>query len=189
MHSKAHVKVIVKKIYKYPKSMLSKDMYLDDARQKAAGDFINDITEIIHNDHEDISLDHFELDVIDNKGWDYQKNIDVPEKDAVRIKDVIELLARNDFEKKNGSKLDPLISPQFFDHYNTETDKFGNVLREEHWHLKNHIEDELYNLRDKYYYILDVLLKKDIPKKKKANNLAPHAIRWNPIGQEEDEIL
>src|ERR1700761_6057848 len=70
--SKALVRVKVVRVFEYPKSMLHRLLFLDDAKKKAYDDMQTVIDEIVNNDHAPLSANMFDYEAEEHIGYKYR---------------------------------------------------------------------------------------------------------------------
>lgn len=152
---KALVRVKVFKIFEYTKSMLHKDLFMQDAMSKARSDMQTFVDEITQNDHAQLNHDMFLYEAEEQLGYKFRGRQVFNEDDGskITIAKVAKMLSTSDMEKKHGP-LNHEQNPSLYEHVPEVTSKDGVVLKNEQYYMKDSIANELYNIYDGYFNIL-----------------------------------
>lgn len=152
--TKALVRVKVFKVFEYPKSMLHKLLFLDDATKKAREDMQVVVNEIVNNDHAVLSPDMFEYEAEEHVGYKFRER-QLPEEvgDKISLYKAAKALTTSKMEAKHGP-LNHETNPGLYEHEDEVRDTTGRVLREEIWYMHGEIEREFYAEHDQFVQIL-----------------------------------
>lgn len=153
---KAVVVVKVFKRFEYPKSMLHKDLFIQDALNKARNDMQVFVDEIVNNDHAQLRHDMFHYEALEEFGYKFRNKPNQQEEAGgnVSINKAAKTLTTAKMEAKHGP-LNPELNPQLFEHEPEVRTKDGEeVIREEQWYMKEQIEREFYEVYDEYIHLL-----------------------------------
>lgn len=151
--------LVVVKVYKefeYTKSMLHKDLFIQDALNKARNDMQVFVDEVVNNDHAQLRHDMFKYDAVEEVGYKFRNKHSQDEEQEVKvsISKASRALTTSRMEVKHGI-LNPEISPELFEHDpEVRTPDGADVIREERWYMKEQIEREFYNIYDEYNHLL-----------------------------------
>lgn len=150
----AIVRVRVFKEFEYPKSMLHKTFFKEDATKKAQEDMQIVVNEIVNNDHAAIDVSMFKFEAIEEVGYKF-RNRQLPEVDGdkVTIYKAAKVLTTNKMETKYGP-LNHELNPALYEHEPEVRDARNNVIREETWYMRRDIEAEFYNEHDQFVQLL-----------------------------------
>ena len=158
MDSKKRAVIVVKVLrkFEYPKSMLNRNDYKNDAMMKARNDMQTIVNEIVNNDHHEIDINIFELEVSEERGYKFRKpelEQDDRAADIINISKAAKALSTHKIEEIHG-QLNPEINPQLYDREPALLDERGRIIREETWYMRQDIENEMYNSYEVFRNIL-----------------------------------
>ncbi len=153
--NKALVRVKVFKTFDYPKAMLHKDLFIQDALNKARNDMQNFVDEVMQNDHAQLGHDMFNYEAIEEVGYKFRnRQLDESDCSKVSIAKSAKILTTLRMEAEHGP-LNPEVNPQLYEHEPEVRSKDGaDVVREEQWYMKEKIQDQFYQVYDEYLHLL-----------------------------------
>lgn len=155
---KTTINVRLTKTYKYPKSMLDKQSYIEDASQKASADFQTDIIEIINNEFIDVDLKFFKVEIIEEPGFRLRNNPIINNKEILNMSDICTNLTKYDMEKKYGT-LDPEVTPDLYSFKEPIIDvSNGRVIRAGKFYLKVVYEEMYHQIYNTYANIISNII-------------------------------
>jgi hypothetical protein len=150
MGKQSVIKVEVKKVFEYPKSMLDKTNFIDDALTKAQFDMQLFIDETMKFDHTNINSINFVYSATEELNYALRKNV-VSDNEVISVYSAAKLAATEILEEKYG-KFDSEINPHLFDYEPGEVveNLLGRTVRKEQYYLKEDISEELAKLSNEY---------------------------------------
>lgn len=156
--TKALVRVKVFRTFEYVKSMLHRDLFMQDALNKARNDMQVFVDEVVNNDHARITHDMFQYEATEELGYKLRSKQALQDESQnermIPMFKVVKALTTRRMESKHGP-LNPELSPQLFDHDpEVRSDDGQQVLREEQWFMKEKIENEYYTIHEEYAHLL-----------------------------------
>jgi len=154
MVKKSIVRVRAVRIFEYPKSVLEKTSFIQDALFRGQQDMQTFITELAVNEHTTLSADMFQYEAEEDVGYKFRKRQPEEGKEVILQTKAARRLTTLELEKKHGA-LNHEVSPHLYVHEPEVRSKDGSqVLRPEEWYLREEIEDEFYAT---YEHFLEIL--------------------------------
>lgn len=153
---KSLVRVKAFKTFEYVKSMLHKDLFIQDAINKARNDMQVFVDEIVQNDHAQLEPHMFQYEAEEYLGYKFRtrQGEEKEQYDSVSVAKAARALTTSKMETKHGS-LNPELNPQLFEHVEEIRTPDGQVIvREEQWFMLEAIEREFYEVYDEFTNLL-----------------------------------